>query len=633
MNLASAETIVRAVLYEGYILYPYRASAIKNRQRWTFGGLYPEAYARSADTGDACRMQTQCLLRGGPETRLELRLRFLHLVNRQVGQLALPLLELPEDGEPAFSEVEALEVDGAQHLTWQEAIEREVELGIPAIGALLDAPERLAFSFPGARELTALRASDGRIAGVLLRTSMTVAGEVCVSAERISDDVFRIGVGIVNTTPLAAAGELPRQDAQLYALASTHTILGTDAAFVSLLDPPEALAAAAAACANQGTWPVLVGAPGACDTLLSSPIILYDHPQVAPESPGDLYDATEIDEILSLRILAMADAEKREMAAVDARARALLERTEALTPEQWQAMHGTLRSPAPVDPRIDERMTHDGPRLACVRNGDLELRVGDRVRLHPKGGADIMDLVLAGKTAVIEAIELDFEDRLHVAVAVDDDPGREFGLGTHAGPPLLLRARGDRDPRSRRHRFMSALLIACVGNIFKGDDAFGVEVARRLAGRQLPPDVDLVDFGIRGIDLTYALLDRYDAAVLVDATRQGGAPGTLYVIEPEPGEAAEGELALTPHDLDPTKVLRMVSAMNGRCRRIVLVGCEPETFGDELEGKMGLSEPVTAAVDEAVYVIEGVVADLLSPAGSPVALRPEASGNFAGGTT
>ena len=159
-------------------------------------------------------------------------------------------------------------------------------------------------------------------------------------------------------------------------------------------------------------------------------------------------------------------------------------------------------------------------------------------------------------------------------------------------------------------------------------------MARRLAGRPLPPDVDLIDFGIRGIDLTYALLDGYDAAVLVDATRQGGAPGTLYVIEPEPGEAAAEELTLAPHDLDPTRVLRMVSAMNGRCRRIVLVGCEPETFGDEIEGRMGLSAPVAAAVDEAVDVIEGVVADLLAgPAGGPGPRRADASPDFAGRTT
>ncbi len=419
MNLASAETIVRAVLYEGYILYPYRASSIKNRQRWTFGGLFPAAYARAGGTGDACRMQTQCLLRGNSKTRVEVRVHFLHIMHRQVGRLAEPLGALPEDGEPAFTAVEALELDGEQHLTWQEAIEREVEVSIAGIGSLLAAPERLTFGFPGARELTPLRVAGGGIAGVLLRTRMPVAGEVSLAAERVTDAVFRLTVEILNTTPLAEA--LGRSEAQLSALASTHTILGTDGAFVSLLDPPEALAGAAAACANQGTWPVLVGPPGACDTLLSSPIILYDHPQVAPESPGDLYDGTEIDEILSLRILAMADSEKREMAAVDERARALLERTETLTPEQWQAMHGTLRSSV------------DGPRLACVQDGGRELRVGDRVRLHPKGGADIMDLVLAGKTAVIEAIERDFEDRLHVAVAIDDDPGREFGLARMPG--------------------------------------------------------------------------------------------------------------------------------------------------------------------------------------------------------
>ncbi len=180
---------------------------------------------------------------------------------------------------------------------------------------------------------------------------------------------------------------------------------------------------------------------------------------------------------------------------------------------------------------------------------------------------------------------------------------------------------------------MSALLIACLGNIFKGDDAFGVEVARRFAGREPPPGVDLMDFGIRGIDLTYALLDRYDAAVLVDTTCQGAVPGSIYLIEPEPGEAAAEELMLAPHDLDPATVLRMVSAMDGRCRRIVLVGCEPQTLGDEFEGGMGLSAPVTAAVDEALGIIEGVVADLLaSPAGTAAAIRPGASGQLAGGT-
>ena len=153
------------------------------------------------------------------------------------------------------------------------------------------------------------------------------------------------------------------------------------------------------------------------------------------------------------------------------------------------------------------------------------------------------------------------------------------------------------------------ILIAGIGNVFKGDDAFGVEVVKRLAGQThlLPAQVDVVDFGINGIDLIYALADRYDAALLVDTTQRGGAPGTLYVIEPElPTDAAAdpADLMLTPHELDPAKVLRMVRAMDGRCRKIVLLGCEPADFGDEWEGKMGLTEPVAAAVDLAIELID-----------------------------
>jgi len=144
---------------------------------------------------------------------------------------------------------------------------------------------------------------------------------------------------------------------------------------------------------------------------------------------------------------------------------------------------------------------------------------------------------------------------------------------------------------------MSSILVAGIGNIFMGDDAFGVEVVRRMRSRPLPAEVEVVDFGIRGLALTYALLDRYDAAVLVDTAPRGGAPGTLYVIEPE----AAGLPALPAfHDLDPAHVLQTVRAMNGRCRRILLVGCEPESFGDELDGRMGLSPPVAAAVDRAM---------------------------------
>jgi hypothetical protein len=184
---------------------------------------------------------------------------------------------------------------------------------------------------------------------------------------------------------------------------------------------------------------VRAGEEGAKDPVLSSPIILYDYPKVAPESPGDLFDATEIDEILTLRILAMTDEEKRDMSSVDERARALLERTEALTGEDLAKLHGTMREPcigaAPVEESREEpwHAFDSKPRLAFLRAGDAVFKIGDRVRLRPKDGADIMDMVLADEVAVIEAIERDFEDRVHVAVVLENDPGREFGLDRMPG--------------------------------------------------------------------------------------------------------------------------------------------------------------------------------------------------------
>lgn len=166
---------------------------------------------------------------------------------------------------------------------------------------------------------------------------------------------------------------------------------------------------------------------------------------------------------------------------------------------------------------------------------------------------------------------------------------------------------------------MNGILVAGVGNIFKGDDAFGVEVAQRLARKVLPAGVKVVDFGIRGIDLTYALLDGVSCAVLVDAVKRGGEPGTLYVIEPEwpagDEEPDHEDLLIAPHDLDPAKVLRLVRALGGHCDRLVLVGCEPLTFGDEEEGAMGLSPPVAAAVDEAVAAVETLIRELLEEQG------------------
>jgi hypothetical protein len=437
MNFAAAEAVVRAMLYEGYILYPYRPSAIKNRQRWTFGGIFPRDF--SDHTGsDPCAMQTQCLVRG-LDPIVDIKLRFLHLVAREVGVLPNPLAQLPPDSEPAFTPVPSLEIDGTRFLAWEEAVEREVDVADVELRHWLDGTARIPFEFSGTRQLEPLRRSDGLVAGLLRRTALAVQGELTIAAEPVAGDVFRLTIRIENLSSGEPSETGDRNQAQRRALVATHTMLGVHGgAFVSLMDPPEDLRQAASDCNNQGTWPVLVGEAGQTDILLSSPIILYDYPQIAPESPGDFFDGTEIDEMLTLRILTMTDEEKREMAATDPRTRALLERTEAMTPAELARLHGTLRSPrqfggVPGEDNAPWSAIDNKPPLASLQIGGTELTIGDRVRLDPKGRADIMDLVLKDRVAVIEAIECDFEDRVHLAVTIADDPGRELGFGHMPG--------------------------------------------------------------------------------------------------------------------------------------------------------------------------------------------------------
>jgi len=197
-----------------------------------------------------------------------------------------------------------------------------------------------------------------------------------------------------------------------------------------LMDPSAALKEQTAACKNVGTWPILVGETGARDTLLSSPIILYDYPQIAPESPGDLFDNTEIDEILTLRILTLTDEEKRAVAAADERGKALLERTETLKREEMMKLHGTFRGLVPTLPREGVQPwdpVAEKRELEKVLSAGVELKRGDQVRLHPRGRADIFDLALQGRMATVTSIEQDYEDRIQVVVTVNDDPGRDFG--------------------------------------------------------------------------------------------------------------------------------------------------------------------------------------------------------------
>jgi hypothetical protein len=349
MNQTLVDQIAAAVLYEGYMLYPYRPS-VKNRQRWTFGGLYPQAYSESQEGGDACAMQTECLVLGGLETTFHVTVRFLQLVARLVGAYTPPLHDWPEEGEPPWRMVESLKVGDVVHHAWQEAVEHKIDLGDSNLGALVAQPRRIEFDLASGQNREPLRDPDGVIVGVFVREHRRIEGSVELSAVAVDEGTFRLSVKILNQTPWSIdETTASRDEALMHSLVSTHTVLGVrDGEFVSMIDPPEPFRSLAAACRNTGTWPVLVGVEGAKDTILSAPIILYDYPQIAPESPGDLFDSTEIDEILTLRIMTLTEDEKRAMSAVDKRARALLERTESLARDQLLGLHGTVRGLRPL---------------------------------------------------------------------------------------------------------------------------------------------------------------------------------------------------------------------------------------------------------------------------------------------
>jgi hydrogenase maturation protease len=251
----------------------------------------------------------------------------------------------------------------------------------------------------------------------------------------------------------------------------------------------------------------------------------------------------------------------------------------------------------------------------------VEVRTGDRVRLRPAKGGDILDLALRGQIATIESLEQDYEGQQHVCVVLEDDPGRDLGMMRQPGhrfffSPAEIETLPQNEQGDKKPVPVARILIAGVGNIFLGDDGFGVEVVRRLAGRSLPHTVRVVDFGIRGLDLVYALQDGYETTILIDAFPHGVQPGTVSVVEPNTNEivASEGSF-VEPHSMDPMNVLRMAKAMNGSLRRVLLVGCEPASLGGD-EGHIGLSEPVEAGVEEALKATEALVKRILD--GEPV---------------
>lgn len=402
MNFADVEAVANTVLFEGYILYPYRPKAIKNRQRWNFGTLYPASFAARLRPPERAGFVTEVLVECDAGANITAQVRFLQLV-----------------------------ASAKQEAGWKEGFARARTIGPLEVGMLCAGVEySLDFSEAGEEE-------RGRVpAGAVTRGLL---GRLTISAARIADGIYKLQASFKNESPKRDE-EGSREAVEGRAFTSAHLLLGVEGGgFISLLDPPAEREAAAKACRQDGVYPVLVGRDGDRSRMLCSPIILYDYPQVAPESAGDFFDGTEMDEMLALRVLTLTDEEKGAMRAGDAHARTILERTEMLPPEQWMKVHGAVRglrtieqeggiaAPAAVDP-FGER-----PPVECVRAFGVELRKGDRVRLWPQKKADILDMAMEGQVAIIETIEQDLEDNVHLAVVLEDDPGRDMGMLRQAG--------------------------------------------------------------------------------------------------------------------------------------------------------------------------------------------------------
>ena len=405
--------VADAVLYEGYLLYPYRSSSGKNRVRWQFGVLAPrrwiEAHGPAADTvagsAESWWQQTECLAEAPDSAVLHLRLRFLQLQARTV-HAARP------DG--TSSVVDRLDIRGLTLLPFDEAVPHKADMAL-SVEELRAGQRTVTVRAPGGERLEAVYDDQGTVVGEVRRVRRPVTVRLRLSATPAGTPfpLLRLRLRVENTVP-DTSPDAPREEALRRSLVATHMMLALDTgAFVSLLDPPAWAAEAAKACANVRTFPVLGGDPGSRDLVLSAPIILYDHPQIAPESPGDLHDATEIDEILSLRTLTLTDAEKQEARATDPRARAIVDRVDAMPPEMMRRLHGAVRS---VPPETETGVV-DGVTVAR----------GSRVRLRPRRrGTDAHDMFLAGRTAQVEAVLVDVDGRRHVAVTIEDDPTAEL---------------------------------------------------------------------------------------------------------------------------------------------------------------------------------------------------------------
>jgi len=439
-----ARKVADAVLYEGYLLYPYRASAAKNQARWQFGVLMPRRWSEGGPD-EPWATRTECLLEPEEATTVRVLVRFLHVQAKTV--------EAVDVEAGTFHEVDTLPVDGSELVPWDEAAEQEVTVEAP-LARLLAGELVTPFERPGGRRVEPVHTAAGRLAGRTVRCRWPVLGEVKLSAERLDGPygLVRLRLGLENASAWHDPGA-DRAVALRRSLVAAHSLIGIDqGVFLSLFDPPEWAKPAAEACQNLHTWPVLIGDEGRRDAMLSSPIILYDHPTIAPESPGDLFDATEIDEILTLRTMALTEDEKREARATDERAAAIIDRVDSMPPELLERLHGAVRylrgaegsgepqGGAPVnregaeqeeepelvpwwDPGADRTVS---PETDGVVVAGVTVAKGSRVRLRPGQRADAQDMFLAGRLATVEAVFVDVDGNRHLAVTLDEDPAADL---------------------------------------------------------------------------------------------------------------------------------------------------------------------------------------------------------------
>lgn len=422
VSAATAEAFERAgrvadaVLYEGYVLYPYRASAAKNQVRWQFGVLAPRRFA-DADGSEQWVQQTEVVAEFGLAATVDVRIRFLQVQTRMV--------EAARDG--GYVPVAQLDVDGQRWATWEEAVEHAVD--ISGIDLASPGTTEMPFTIPASHEVEQLGT-----AGRIVRERWSVEGLARMAVEDVPGPypLTRLRVRVENVTDWGVQGGR-REDAMRRSLIGVNVLLhADDGSFLSSLDPPEFAAGAVAACTNQNAFPVLIGDEGDASTVLSSPIILYDHPEVAAESPGDMCDATEIDEILALRVLTLTDEEKVEARATDARSAAIVDRVDDFAPEIFERLHGAIRSlrPAPDkplpwwEPAVDAAVD---PWTDAICIEDVDVQKGSKVRLRPGSRrTDAQDIFLTDRVATVEGVFSDVDGDRHLAVTLDDDPAAEL---------------------------------------------------------------------------------------------------------------------------------------------------------------------------------------------------------------